>query len=206
MSIPRKRSVSCPNCGETIEYTMWLSINTEKDFAISDIISGKLFEAECTKCGITIHMDYPILFNDMLHHMMIYYTFPEKAHEVERSAFTSRVPGTQYRIVTSQDALREKAAILNDGLDDRFVELLKALVLPQLQKQLQEKQIKSILYLDKDDAYHFELLYDGGNSVATIPAEYYDHVRETYGPLPDDNDTPFYIDREWAEGILAGEH
>ena len=65
MSIPVKQTVTCPKCGKPIEFTMWQSINTEMDFALPDIISGKLFEVSCKGCGFTSRVDYPILFNDM---------------------------------------------------------------------------------------------------------------------------------------------
>ena len=65
MSKPEKQTVSCPKCGESISFTLWNSINTDMPNAIEDMISGKLFEVECGKCGYKTHVNYPMLFNDM---------------------------------------------------------------------------------------------------------------------------------------------
>ena len=81
MSMPRTEKAVCPKCGREFEYTMWQSINTQMKFAIPDIISGKLFEAVCSGCGETYTMDYPILFNDMLHKVMIHYVAEEDVDE-----------------------------------------------------------------------------------------------------------------------------
>lgn len=85
MSIPHKQTVKCPKCGEEIEFTLWQSINTEMNFAIPDIISGKLFEVECKKCGYKTHVNYPMLFNDMIHNVMIYSVAPDSTEETEKA-------------------------------------------------------------------------------------------------------------------------
>ena len=66
-----KQTIKCPKCGADISFTRWQSINTQMNFAIPDIISGKLFDVDCKKCGQHIHLNYPLLFNDMIHSVMI---------------------------------------------------------------------------------------------------------------------------------------
>ena len=83
MSKPENQTVTCPKCGETIAFTLWHSINTDMPDAIPNIISGKLFEAACKKCGYKTHVNYPLLFNDMLHQVMIYNAVPENVKEAE---------------------------------------------------------------------------------------------------------------------------
>ena len=130
MSIPHKQTVKCPKCGEEIEFTLWQSINTEMDFAIPDIISGKLFEVECKKCGYKTHVNYPMLFNDMIHNVMIYSVAPDSTEETEKAldSLKKMYPG-RTRIVTDQSTLREKTAIFNAGLDDRVTEILKLIIM-----------------------------------------------------------------------------
>ena len=144
MSIPRKMKASCPNCGSEITFTMWISINTDMEFALPDILSGKLFQIRCGNCGYETRADYPILFNDMVHKMVIQYAFPDAIAEAEKTCRELMQYGPRARIVTSQNELREKAAILNDGLDDRLVEILKYLMLPSWQKQLPGHTIKHL--------------------------------------------------------------
>ncbi len=85
MSMPHREKIKCPKCGKELEYTMWDSINTQMDFAIPDIISGKLFEVVCDRCGQKLHLMYPILFNDMIHNVMIHYVMPGQEQEAEKA-------------------------------------------------------------------------------------------------------------------------
>lgn len=57
MSIPRRISVSCPNCGKNFETTIFESLNT--DFApdvIETVISGERFAGKCLNCGFEAHL------------------------------------------------------------------------------------------------------------------------------------------------------
>ena len=134
MSIPVKTTVRCPQCGKEIDFTMWQSINDEMPFALKDIITGKLFEAECKKCGKKANVHYPILVNDMAHRVMIYYIFPEDKEQTEKALeFMKNMYDGRVRIVTDQASLREKVAIFKEELDDRIIELLKLSILAQMQ-------------------------------------------------------------------------
>lgn len=51
------------------------------------------------------------------------------------------IPGYRKRIVTNQNALREKAIIFENELDDRVVELIKLLYLLDVQDKFPEVNI-----------------------------------------------------------------
>jgi len=204
MSIPVKTTVRCPQCGKEIEFTMWQSINDEMSFAMKDIITGKLFEAECTKCGKKTNVHYPILVNDMAHHVMIYYTFPEDKEQTEKAlAFTKKMYDGRVRIVTDQASLREKVAIFNAELDDRIIELLKLDIIAQVQRQLGEKEVQSVYYIP-DDNPRFEVIYDGGSGYVSFDQNSYNEVRDEFVHVEDfEKDTEPYIDIDWAYSILS---
>ena len=149
MSMPREETVKCPKCGEENTFTCWQSINTEMDFAIPDIISGKLFEVTCKKCGHTAQVHYPMLFNDMIHGVMINYVMPEAVEEAVRVVdyMRERMDFCRFRIVTSQTDLREKTAIFDAGLDDRVVELLKLLIMANIQDQVKDRGVHGVYYV-----------------------------------------------------------
>ena len=108
MSISKKQEVNCPNCDSPIPFTFWQSINTMIPNAITDIISGKLFDIHCEKCGYKTRVDYPILFNDMVHKVMIYYIHPDQMEETMKAAEVLKITGAKVRIVLSQNELRKK--------------------------------------------------------------------------------------------------
>ena len=129
MSIPRRISVSCPNCGKNFETTIFESLNT--DFApdvIETVISGERFAGKCLNCGFEAHLEYDMLYHDMKHGAAIWVVHdngPEYARKVAEVRETELLPYSMTRIVPNMDALREKAACLESGKDDRVVELCK---------------------------------------------------------------------------------
>lgn len=202
MSIPVKQTVPCPKCGKDIEFTMWQSINNEMSFAMKDIISGKLFEVECKNCGLKTYVNYPILVNDMAHDVMIQYTYPDGIDESEKALESLRkMYSGKLRIVTDQTTLREKVAIFNADLDDRVVELLKAIVLAQVHDQLADKDVQGVYFIP-DDNPRFEIVYEAGSGFIPVNMEFYTKVRDEFSDVLTQNQD-YYVDREWAYSILA---
>ena len=119
MSIPRRISVSCPNCGKNFETTIFESLNT--DFApdvIETVISGERFAGKCLNCGFEAHLEYDMLYHDMKHGAAIWVVHdngPEYARKVAEVRETELLPYAMTRIVPNMDALREKAACLESG-------------------------------------------------------------------------------------------
>ena len=204
MSIPVDQTVPCPKCGKDIEFTMWQSINNEMPFAMKDIISGKLFEVECKNCGLKTHVNYPILVNDMEHDVMIYYTHPDGVEETEKALESmNKLYKGRTRIVTDQASLREKVAIFNAELDDRVVELLKALVMAQVIDQLAGQKVQGVFFVP-DDNPRFEIVFEEGSGHIPVNMDFYKKVEEEFfGEDALATDEEIYVDRDWAYSLLA---
>ena len=203
MSIPHKQTVKCPKCGEEIEFTLWQSINTEMNFAIPDIISGKLFEVECKKCGYKTHVNYPMLFNDMIHNVMIYSVAPDSTEETEKAldSLKKMYPG-RTRIVTDQSTLREKTAIFNAGLDDRVTEILKLIIMAQLQEQLSGKDLVGVFFVPGDEP-KFEIAFKDGSGYVPVTKEMYENLASQFNDKLSAGDDEYYIDQDWAMAFLS---
>ena len=203
MSIPHKQTVKCPKCGEEIEFTLWQSINTEMDFAIPDIISGKLFEVECKKCGYKTHVNYPMLFNDMIHNVMIYSVAPDSTEETEKAldSLKKMYPG-RTRIVTDQSTLREKTAIFNAGLDDRVTEILKLIIMAQLQEQISGKELVGVFFVPGDEP-KFEIAFKDGSGYVPVTKEMYENLASQFNDKLSAGDDEYYIDQDWAMAFLS---
>ena len=203
MSIPHQQEINCPNCGTPISFTLWDSINTMIPNAISDIISGKLFDIECDKCGYKTRVDYPILFNDMVHHVMIYYIHSDQMEDTIRTASIMRMIGSEVRIVTSQNELREKAMIFNSGLDDRVIEIVKLLTLEELGDQLQGRNVDAIYFDKRDAAYCFTLIMDGQHASVGINIDSVNTLADTMKQSLAETTQEYVVDRDWAERFLS---
>ena len=203
MSSPHKQTVKCPKCGEEIEFTLWQSINTEMNFAIPDIISGKLFEVECKKCGYKTHVNYPMLFNDMIHNVMIYSVAPDSTEETEKAldSLKKMYPG-RTRIVTDQSTLREKTAIFNAGLDDRVTEILKLIIMAQLQEQLSGKELVGVFFVPGDEP-KFEIAFKDGSGYVPVTKEMYENLASQFNDKLSAGDDEYYIDQDWAMAFLS---
>ena len=202
MSMPSKQTVKCPKCGADIQFTYWQSINTQMSFAIPDIISGKLFEVECKKCGNKTFVNYPMLFNDMIHDVMIHYTTPDAVEATKKIVehMSKMLPG-RARIVTDQLSLREKVAIFDAGLDDRVVEVLKFIVLLQAKEQLGGKRVVGS-YFHPGEEPVIEIALEGDSGFVPVTMGLYEKVAEEFcNPLPEDNE--YFIEQDWAQEIIS---
>ena len=74
MSMERKETITCPECGHTQDFIIWQTLNGDLDpEAKQQLLDGTLFRFECNKCGHKSNVDYGILYHDMMHQAMIYY-------------------------------------------------------------------------------------------------------------------------------------
>ena len=202
MSIPWDRTIKCPKCGEELKFTMWQSINTMMPFARKDIISGKLFEVECKKCGQTTRVIYPILFNDLEHQVMIQYVSPEDVESVQSSIEIITRMGSRARVVTSIDELREKAMIFESELDDRVIEIQKQLVIRQVRNQMGGEHIQ-IMFFNTEGKPRFEMIVDGQEGYVPLNMDDYKDLMEVMRPSFESLEHEYCINSEWAERFLA---
>lgn len=203
MSIPRKETIKCPKCGAEIEFTLWQSINTEMSFAIPDIISGKLFQVECKDCGFKTFVNYPMLFNDMIHGVMIYNTAPDSVEETEKAIeATKKLYDGRTRIVTDQSTLREKTAIFNADLDDRVTEILKLIVMAQLEEQLAGRNVTGVYFIPGDEP-KFEVALDEGSGYIPVSMEMYQSIAQQFNNQLTASDSEYFIDQDWALAFLS---
>lgn len=202
MSRPHKQIIKCPKCGKDIEFTLWQSINTEMDFAIPDIISGKLFEVDCKNCDFHTKVVYPILFNDMIHNVWVWLVLDPDNEENQEALKLATKNNIRTRIVTTQEDLREKTSIFNAGLDDRLVEIAKVMCEEEI-KQLDNQKPDKIFFHLLDDGYGFECIVDDKSIPLKMPKESFEALSDQLSEfLPPDDAGVSTVDREWAKDFL----
>lgn len=89
--------------------------------------------------------------------------------------------GSVFRFVTSLNDLREKALILRAGLDDRYVELVKAYIMPQAANMKPDLGIESVrFFLDKDGKQYLYFFDKDGKEAGScdFDMESYNAVQE----------------------------
>ncbi|MCQ2513223.1 MAG: CpXC domain-containing protein [Lachnospiraceae bacterium] len=103
--------------------------------------SGEAFRWTCPHCGNTANVNYTTLYHQMEGHVMIYLVFgdQEKAIEMMQGFYRDNEGNIvdadedyRNRVVGTMNEFREKLMILDAGLDDRIIELMKLFILANL--------------------------------------------------------------------------
>ena len=206
MSQQIEQTIKCPKCGKELKFKVWKSISTETESAIADIISGDLFRLKCDGCGYSTIVSYPMLFNDMVHNVWIWFVKGEEKSLDMNSIDVAKAIGTRVRIVDSQQSLREKTAIFNAGLDDRVVEIAKAATALHLSKINGIYIQKMFLNVLGDGKYRWELVIDGKRAYAECSKSLFKEIETVYSEdLSSEKDEPLVVDMNWALDILEKE-
>lgn len=211
MSLPKKMTVKCSKCGAEIEVTVFESVNT--DFAediTEQITSGDLFSAKCDKCGFVSHLEYDVLYHDVKHGAMIWVLHdnsPEYSDRVAELRSSPNILGYKItRIVNNMNELRQKVACLENGRDDRIIELCKVFIAYNLLSKQPDFDFNNAFYtnfLDKERVFLYdkngqELSCELTNDIYSMLSEMY--YSSEYASMFED----YYalVDYDWAESIL----
>ncbi len=220
MSMEHVEIVKCPECGSDIKTTIWQSLNAEiSPEANAKLLDGSLFSVTCGKCGRYFQLRYPILYHNMTRNAMVQYL--PNANEIDRyiseqkeamAKMNGLLPADRrmdnyiQRVVTSQERLREKANILEHGLDDRIIEIIKLFYLDKwIQDRPTEECNDLIFWINQDGNYSMTFLLNNGVSEPfSVERSLYEGVYKDFINLVEQKSQDcFVIDIKWAEGALA---
>lgn len=199
--------VSCPTCGQSFKKefnTAVFSTSLERDA----ILRKDFAKAICPACGHEFIVNYRFVytddelkymiindpkFKDPGHRLALISSFKllDKARKNEADKFS--------RLMTSNIAdLREKIFILEAGLDDRVVELMKYILLESDELSLDHDDIEEFTY---EGAGGFLIKTKNGD-VMNLPfvREVYTRIEESYRDKF--SDKPELVDRTWAFDFL----
>jgi len=215
MSIEKREIITCPDCGKDGEFVIWESLNTQLDpEAKKDLLSGAIFKYECPHCKSVHNVDYGMLYHQMEKHIMVQYsTTDENAQEGIETFENMRNQGLEgfpamdadyvFRIVRSQNQLREKAFIFDQGLDDRVIEMMKLFMRIHLSKANPELEIEEMfLEIAEDGPESFAIrLADGHWGSTDFAQDMYDSIYNDFFKDVDENRS-YIVDANWAISIL----
>lgn len=127
MSNARIVSHTCPYCGKTYEIEAWESVTADEDPDLRDrCISGDLFRISCPHCKREYMIQFPLVYVDRVHKFVIWLSDRAPLEGMVEGLAESLVPqGYILRRTPTLKEFVEKIQILEDGVDDRLVELAK---------------------------------------------------------------------------------
>lgn len=170
-------TLTCPHCQQESEHEALSHINIDRNPELrSKVQDLSCFRVKCPNCGETVLAVYPCLYHDMVGQFMVW-LWPEEEQSAPHADFDP-LAGYTLRIVDSLNAFREKINILDLGLDDRAVEMMKLLLFMRLKHDL---DVVEVLFHELDnrtgDFRFVAVLSDGVEQYAAMPGSIYQQLR-----------------------------
>ncbi len=130
--------IQCPECGHEQEISIIASVNVTVDPDMREkVLSGDIFLFVCEQCGFSGFAGFPFIYEDKeTAGGFLIYLEPEcEDREVGVDGDVADqvlLQNITMRLVTTINELKEKIFIFEAGLDDRVVELFKALAFSKM--------------------------------------------------------------------------
>lgn len=195
-------TITCPHCQAETDHKVLDHINIDRNPELRAKVQDlSCFRVQCPNCGETVLVVHPCLYHDMANQFMVW-LWPEEG-EAPHAQFDP-LAGYTLRRVDSLNAFREKINVLECGLDDRAVEIMKLLLFTQLNHDLDVVELLFHALDDRTGELRFvAVLSDGAEQYAAMPGATYQRLREDveaylYTPGADFA----VIDMAWASSAL----
>lgn len=199
-------TITCPHCQAETEHKVLDHINVDRNPELrAGVQDLSCFRVTCPNCGETVLAVYPCLYHDMSNQFMVW-LWPEEG-QAPRAQFDP-LAGYTLRRVDSLNAFREKINILERGLDDRAVEMMKLLLFTQLNRDLDVVELLFHALDERTMDFRFvAVLSDGAEQYVAMLGTVYQRMSE-------DVDAYLYtpggdfacIDMTWAQDALKRLH
>ena len=194
-------TVTCPKCQAQSQAEVWTSVNNiENPDEAQWLIDGFLFKHTCPNCQTEMTLNHDCLYHDAKRKAMVLYVADPAKETQAFEALDARKPrGYVARLAQSRDDLREKAAILRDGLDDRAVEVAKQAVFNKFVSVGEVVKDARPLYgaLAENGDIIVEFVSEQGTTETVVPRDVYDGIADSFTDVQ-----PPLVDRRWAMAIL----
>jgi uncharacterized C2H2 Zn-finger protein len=222
--------LDCPKCGHHFLHHLKVNFNAETHPEDRQAVrDGAAFQVRCPRCGATWRVDYSFFYDQPQDRLALYCILDGaeaaaladaiRQNTLPPEAAPAVVPSWQkytWRVVRSLADCREKLAIFDAGLDDRYVELFKVFILNQLRVQNPDFQPEEIRFARDPEQpafalhpYRFTIVDNHSGQVAQTPFDdnakpLFDQMEASFG---EDMENLFQhepvIDLQWAQNYLA---
>lgn len=149
-------------------------------------------------------VDYPLFYMNPTKNLIIkYYPTRKEHHSIYGNQFIdsefSDMDGIKIRLVTNLEAFVEKVQILEEGLDDRAVELMKFMNSPLEDGDIQFNYEHMVFTKVGQENYQFMFI---DNQIAVASLDFSQEQYEYYlADVEDVEANTYYIDSRWAESF-----
>ena len=204
MSSPRKKELICPNCGARINRWIWDSIDLERHPEASEKLrNGACFKTVCPSCGRTFIEEYPMACFDNAKGVYVQFVTD---NDWERFLYLDELLNDGLRLckVYRSYELTEKVLALQNGRDDRIVEMCKFWILLQFAIHINDFELKRLYYSIEGEKEKIVGVDTKGNMISTdFPEDVYRAFESSFRDVLPGVRAKFDVyDTEWADGFL----
>ncbi|MBQ9984108.1 MAG: CpXC domain-containing protein [Lachnospiraceae bacterium] len=215
----KKQKMQCFQCGKDLELEIFPKMEIPYDLPLRDrALQNTLFKLTCPECNGIFNVAYESQYNDMERKYLLWVV--PKLDDGARQrldAYNQRLQtdstlrlaqgGYRYRIVCNGNELREKIIIFDEGLDDRYVEMLKLVYAPAIKKNVQEDAQITGIFFDKSTkgTYHFVACFQNLKPICIeINMDIYRDMQEKSKDVVNSNTAEGVcrIDAQWAYQVM----
>ncbi len=209
--------VECPKCGKKHPVKIYERIYaTDYPLYKKMLKNNELFVFECQETGEKMTYVYPSLFQDDESNYMILFLPGFTNADMEKTDFceliglgeeTYEKMCDQYkvRVVGTINQLLEKVLIFDEDMDDRAVEIQKAMLANELRKHTDKNIFAFRFELLKGRKYGYTAVFtDGSTSLLKQDMDQYYHIYLANKKLINDRTEKgfSYIEAEWGVATL----
>ncbi|UPQ86102.1 CpXC domain-containing protein [Ignavigranum ruoffiae] len=206
-------TIQCPVCQHEQEKEIWTKIDAQADpEAKASLLAGEIFNFECEQCGARRQIDSDFLYLDHEKHFIVSLipNLEERKEAMEeilgQFMRQSSQDLTNYtlRVVRDAPSLVEKVSILDQGLNDIVIEIVKLLTDGIFAKERPEDSVKArYFYLHHSER---KLLYitDTDSLIVDFHQSLLDFAEDKYKKaINEDTQGRFIVvDHHWAANLL----
>lgn len=180
----------CSKCGTKGEVIIFHRFGVEERRMAE---TGALFQWKCSSCGALYRFIYPCLYINDKKKLAVRYRGEGKDFD-----FALDLTGYCKRDCNSMEEISEKIRILEAGLDDRVMELLKLLTFAKL--HIDDDSMEKIYFYRKNEIGNIEFTIFRGKEPdgIEVPKNVYANIEELATQIPALPDEFVKIDLNWA--------
>lgn len=200
METTRKINCICSKCGEKEEIELPQIITEENRRETEDL---SLFKWKCPKCGHILKLLYPCMYVNEKKKILIWYINDLKdTEQLERELperFQQSTILFMKRFCHTLEEFGEKVRVLEGGLEDRTIELLKIMTFARM--HISDETIEHIYFYRRNEMNNceFTIFTREGPSGITLPFSMYEEINELVErEMPVLQDRFYCIDLDWA--------
>lgn len=159
-----------------------------------ELFDGSFFKKSCPICGKELTFLHPLLYVDRPHHFLLLIKSKQDQNEQDHTTYLEDT-SKRKRYISNVEEVGEKIRILEDELDDRVIELIKAKLYLHYKKRY--VNLQSIHYHDVDKKSR-TIWFDLDKEEAEIVAIEEQTYHAMLSKLDEESQNFVEIDRKWA--------